>query len=400
MAINLYNNRNFTDQRILQEGKPYNFIFEQVYSNATITNATITSFFVNIGKFLLLDEIVIASTSDTVIMATAQVAATANPANLDQTANNIIGVRSSDTTQIDLRDYTSAKRAFVRTKQRMYDRTTMIIGTRDTAVTGFTGRIAINATGILFDADTNWDAKFTILGAGDSILSALNGGTSYTDSMMYFTRIRDYYKYNKTVTVGDTSTFYAAQDVRKVNKAEGGRTSSNGETWRDAGFYMLQSIEMSVYNFMVNDAGASPFLQANRDTFKSNLRAFINWHQSIARRKPILICTGTPVTDNTLEGNLVLLRQDARDVVLEYGESAGEGSDLTVPNPLSVVVNTDNGKIILVDCGTAFNRTDIQFYNNSLGNGDGLHPNAIRGHAAIFNNCIKPALDAWLPKLT
>jgi hypothetical protein len=382
--------------RRVQEGKPYTFFAAINYSAATITDAAIASFFVNIGKFLLLEEITIHNTNDTPIEIAIQIPTTIG--NVDQTTNNIIGTRSSDSTQFDLRGETSAKTPLKFAPSnglRLYDKTTVIVVTRNTGVTNFTGRLVIAVSGVLYDADMNWDADFTILGAGDSILSALNGGTEYYDDMIYFSRIRDYYKYNKTLS----SIFYKGQNVRKVNKAEGGRDSSNAESWRRDGFYNIQKTNLTVYNMMVNDAGTSPITQQKRDIFKANLRKFIDWHQSVNYKKPILICSGTPQTDNTAEANLVLLRQDAYDVINSYSGRKSLGTGLSISNSLSLRVLTDIGDIIYVNTGIAFDRTDIQFYNNSSGNGDGIHPNAIRGHAAIFNNCIKPALDAWLPKL-
>jgi hypothetical protein len=150
---------------------------------------------------------------------------------------------------------------------------------------------------------------------------------------------------------------------------------------------------------MVNDAGSSPFTQPIRDTWKANLRSFINWYQSRYARKALIIVSGTPVTDNTMEANLVLLRQDGFDVVSEYEGTKTDGTELSVSNPLSLLNETATGKIVYINAGTAFDRTDIQYYNNPLGNGDGLHLNAIRGHAAIATNCIYPALNAWLPRI-
>lgn len=373
--------------RAAQEGKPYTFFFEQNYTTATIGNATVATLTVPMGKYLVLDQIVISSNNLTqpVEMAVQVVATIGVP---DQTTNNIIGTRSLETTQIDQREFVIAGSKIEISTQdgiRLYDKTTVTFGTRDSGVTNFTGRIVIRAVGVIYDLDLNWDADFTMIGIGDSILAYLNGGTDYYADMLYFSRIQSFYL-NK------------GQNVRRINKAEGGRNSTNAESWRRDTYYNIQKADLCVYNMQVNDAaaGSGPTNIAN---YQNNLLNLVNWWQYKNRGKPLIICSATPVTDNTLEASCQLYRQAGYDTINSLTGTKTNGSVLSIPEPLSLRNITPNGIIIYINCGTAFDRLDVQYYNNSLGNGDGLHPNAIRGHLAIQTQKIDPALTAWLPLL-
>lgn len=388
------NQASYKFQKGVTEGEPYTFFFEQTYTNATISNAAITSFTVPIGRFLVIEEIIITSNNTTTSVALEAIIPTTG-GTPDTTMNNIVGTRSLDTTMFLERQFTIAQAPFKVQGEsvcRMYDKTTMNINSRDSGVTNFTGKLYITVRGTIYDLDMNWDADYVIIGIGDSIMSALNGGTDYYDDMIYLTRIRDYYALNKTIS----STRYPGQNTRKVNRGKGGRNSTNGDNWRRIQYYYLPKIDMGVYNFMVNDAPTgSPITQPAIDTFISNLGSFITWFQGRYTGKPIIISSGTPITDNQHEANTEVLRQAAKSYIAGLS-----GTVTSLPTNTNTIRNvTTWGTIIFIYNGNAFDRTDVQFYNNAVGNGDGLHPNAVRGHAAIFNNCIKPALDAWLPKL-
>ncbi|MDF2189276.1 SGNH/GDSL hydrolase family protein [Paraflavitalea sp. CAU 1676] len=388
MGVKVEDFGNFTLQRWLQEGKPFPFQFELNYSNTAVGNATFTTVPIPIGKYLYIPEILASSNISTPVELAFQVSSTVNPANLDQTANNNVGLRSVESVRIDQRGFVKDGKDLRCGQFEMYDRSTLILGTRDTTVT-VTGRIITTFVGArLLDADTNWTAEKVMIGRGDSILSPLNGGTNYTDSQIFFTRIRDYY-INKNI------------NVRKNNKAEGGRISATGEAWQEAGYFNTQQSDLLVYNYGVNDAASNPFNAGVRDTYKANVLSTVTKHQAKYRKKPIILLSCTPISDNTHEANAVVLRQDLYDMINALPGTKTPGTSLPGPfaNPGSLLNETSKGKILVINCGTAFNRSQTTWYDNSLGIGDGLHPNAIRGHAAIFDNCIKPALDAWLPKI-
>jgi lysophospholipase L1-like esterase len=395
MAINFDNRIEDAVKRRFKRGKPYTFFFEKTYTAEAIGNAAIVFFSVPIGKFLILDEISVDSTSATPILVAGQVLTVVG--NVDTTTNNIIGTRSLDSNQVDWRGYTSLTKSFspiLGAGTRFYDRTTITFVTRDTGVTGFTGRIICRASGTLYDMSQTYESQRLHIGIGDSILAYLNGGTNYTYKQLYFSLITEYFRKNKTVA----GVFYPGQNICQDNKAEGGRTSTNGDIWLEAGYYDLPEVSLCTYNFMVNDAMGT-LTTDKRNTFKQNLRNLILWYQSDYRGKPLIIVSATPVTDDAVESNCVILRQDAFDVVSEYEGALTDGTNLSVSNPLSLLNETINGKILYLNAGISFDRTNIQFYNNSLSDGDGLHPNAIRGHAAIASQVIYPALNEWLPRL-
>jgi len=165
----------------------------------------------------------------------------------------------------------------------------------DVQVTGVTGFVQMSCGATEFTNDLNWNADFTYLLIADSIgkgsLGAIN---SYISTDMYGWMIRDYYRFK-------------GQDVRIVNKAEGGRTTSDMAAHIKNGYCDVKS-DLITYCMGVNDA-QSGLNNSEQLAVAANIDALIKWQQGIQAGSNMLVMGPGPAEEAVREGGCVLVRQ-------------------------------------------------------------------------------------------
>lgn len=204
--------------------------------------------------------------------------------------------------------------------------------------------------------DPNFNADKPILFVGDSIWAGYAG-----TSMASFNPrlIRKYYS-DKGL------------DVRMMGQPTVGSTLAGHTTYRDLGGYDISDRPFAAIfvNLGINDVTAG----TSAATFQTQVADWIAWKQREYPNAEMVFFGATPLTNNTNETALALLRTAASDAVTAAADAKIKYCSLASPAP--------------------FDRTSTGNYNNS----DGIHPNEA-SMLAVYNTCIEPFLDTDLPTL-
>ena len=199
---------------------------------------------------------------------------------------------------------------------------------------------ALTLNGYALTDDLNFDAEKTMLVLGDSIV---NGTGPTRSANMWTFKARDHFK-----AQGAT--------VRLVQMANSGSSSSEHESWRQAGRYDGLDADAVVYAVGVNDAvGAVP-----PTTYRANLEAFWNHAQNRWPNATVIVAGPTPVENAATHASAELLRAEAADFVADASDA----------------------RLKYINLGTAFSRTDASYYASTDPAGSRVHPDD-DGHAAI-----------------
>jgi len=210
-------------------------------------------------------------------------------------------------------------------------------------------------TATRFTADLNWQADKTILWIGDSISRFSSGQpATVTASQNFSFLVRDYY-----ANLG--------YDIRIINKAKGGYSSTDIENWRKTGYlnHARNSVNIIFYAISTNDA----LQNISNSITTTNVTNFMNFCKRNFKGVPVVFVGGAPLNDNTAETRLIAVRTLIQNLV---------NADAT-------------GQFKYVSLASAFDRTVLSNYNNPGTGADGIHP-----IAALHGSAMAPIITSFL----
>lgn len=211
-----------------------------------------------------------------------------------------------------------------------------------------TGDVEVILNGIIVTDSQNWDANNVLHWVGDSItaMSGLPQNNYAKKYELHTHKVNDYF-----ISKG--------KDTRLSVVAQGGTTSSQGESARLRGYFdAAGKAKYYFYNFGTNDAAQS----VASSVYTDNIGKYINWALSKNPSAIVVILGIPPLQPTTYNTNAITLRAAASSYVSGLGLSS----------------------VYYCELGAAFDRTDNSFYSSSDTTGQGVHPN-IAGMNAIYN---------------
>lgn len=217
----------------------------------------------------------------------------------------------------------------------------------DATATG--GYVMANASGFQVYDDFNYSADKVGLVVGDSILNSTAGVTTKLKSTDWLVRQR-------FTNLG--------KNVRFINRAVSGTTSTDHERFRAHGRYDFPQVDYLHYQLGSNDAtqGVTPA------THQSNVAAMIAYKQRRYPTAKMVVYGSTPLQDNTSEAALAAIR------------AAGQAAVTAAADP----------KVSFCSLATAFDRTNVANYATTDTAGAKVHPSD-SGHAQVY-----AVVDAFL----
>lgn len=211
-----------------------------------------------------------------------------------------------------------------------------------------TGEVEVVLNGVVITDSSNWDANNLLHWSGDSItaMSGLPQNNSVKKHELHTHMINDY-----LISKG--------KDTRLTIVAQGGTTSSQGESARLRGLFdSAGKAKYYFYNFGTNDAAQS----VASGVYTENIGKYIDWALAKNPSAIIIILGIPPLQPTTHNTNAIALRSAADSYVTGLGLS----------------------NVHYCELGNAFDRTDNSFYSSADTTGQGVHPN-IAGMKAIYD---------------
>lgn len=194
--------------------------------------------------------------------------------------------------------------------------------------------------GVLVTDDMRLNARYKLLLLGDSVAcSSVGASGTFTGSDMFPWQVRDYLLDNRC-------------DIRLINKALGGKSSTDLENYRLARGVDVDA-HLVAYGMGINDVGGGTF---NEATYRANVTAMIQHTKRMYSRRVFLLLGPPPVFQDARHNNLELLRAAASDLVADMVDD----------------------RVLYHNMGNAFDRKDQNFFSStdiSTRPTDMVHPN-------------------------
>ena len=211
-----------------------------------------------------------------------------------------------------------------------------------------TGEVDVNFNGLVLTDSQNFDGNNLCLWVGDSI-TAMSGLPQNNIAKKF--ELHTHMVNNYLISKG--------KDTRLSVQAQGGTTSTQGESARLRGFFDGPGkAQYYFYHFGANDASQG----VSSSVYTSNIGKFITWALSKNPTSTIIILGITPIENNTINTNAIALRSAANTYINGLGLS----------------------NVFYCELGNAFDRTNSSFYSTADTAGSRIHPN-VAGMSAIYN---------------
>ena len=205
---------------------------------------------------------------------------------------------------------------------------------------GVPAKIDVNLVGVKITDSANIDGNNVVMWVGDSItkISGIPQNSDIPKYLLHTHATNDFLIQN-------------GKDTRLTVVAEGGTTSSDGESARKRGWFdYAGKASYYFYAFGMNDAstGATQF-----SAYSGNVSSFVDWAQVKNPSSKVIILGINPCSNDTRNTNANILRTSASNYVTNLG----------------------NPNVFYCDMSNAFDRTNEGYYSTSDSAGDRVHPN-------------------------